>query len=320
MKTLKKKYQIFISSTYIDLIEERQAAVEAIVKMGHIPAGMELFKAGKSQWQTITKWIDESDIYILILGGRYGSINLAEGKSYTHLEYEYALSQGKPAFALVLEDDFINKKEQENPELAEVVNKEKYEEFKELVKTKIVKFIEDIKDIKIELPENVRNLEETCHLEGWSKGGNPEEGLKYLEKILKITEENQKLKAKITLLENKLTKQSQEVKFSGGLTFIELKKTLENENLDVPEELIEKIGGPQINLLLAFLLYNKSLSQGVKNQTGVGNEHLFIYHRVASSLITFGLADIKKGPGTVYWNVISLNEKGKEFYVLLKRS
>lgn len=49
-----KKFQIFISSTYKDLIDERQMAVQAIVKMGHIPAGMELFKAGASQWQTIS--------------------------------------------------------------------------------------------------------------------------------------------------------------------------------------------------------------------------------------------------------------------------
>ena len=38
-----KKYQIFVSSTFTDLIAERQSAVEAILKAGHIPAGMELF-------------------------------------------------------------------------------------------------------------------------------------------------------------------------------------------------------------------------------------------------------------------------------------
>ena len=41
-----KKLQVFISSTYIDLKNERQAAVEAVLDAGHIPAGMELFKAG----------------------------------------------------------------------------------------------------------------------------------------------------------------------------------------------------------------------------------------------------------------------------------
>lgn len=42
----KKKLQVFISSTYKDLKSERQSAVEAILKSGHIPAGMELFSAG----------------------------------------------------------------------------------------------------------------------------------------------------------------------------------------------------------------------------------------------------------------------------------
>lgn len=56
---MNKKLQVFVSSTYTDLIEERQAAVEAILDAGHIPAGMELFKAGnESQLKTIYKWID----------------------------------------------------------------------------------------------------------------------------------------------------------------------------------------------------------------------------------------------------------------------
>lgn len=60
---MKKKLQVFISSTYIDLIDERQAAVEGVLDAGHIPAGMELFKAGnRSQLDTIYRWIDNSDI------------------------------------------------------------------------------------------------------------------------------------------------------------------------------------------------------------------------------------------------------------------
>lgn len=52
---------------------------------------MKLFKAfDESQKETIKKWINESDAYILILGGRYGSIDDSTGKSYTHWEYDYA--------------------------------------------------------------------------------------------------------------------------------------------------------------------------------------------------------------------------------------
>src|SRR5712691_3936553 len=99
----KRKLQVFVSSTYTDLREERQAAVEAILTAGHIPAGMELFTAGdESQMQAIKRWIDESDVFLLILGGRYGSIEPSSQKSYIHLEYEYAIEQKKPYFAIVI--------------------------------------------------------------------------------------------------------------------------------------------------------------------------------------------------------------------------
>ena len=63
---MEKKLQIFVSSTFTDMKDERQAAVEAILRSGNIPAGMELFSAGnKTQLETITRWIDDSDIYLL---------------------------------------------------------------------------------------------------------------------------------------------------------------------------------------------------------------------------------------------------------------
>ena len=63
----RKKLQVFVSSTYEDLKEERQAAVEAILSAGHIPAGMELFAAGnESQMEVIRNWIDESEVFLLI--------------------------------------------------------------------------------------------------------------------------------------------------------------------------------------------------------------------------------------------------------------
>lgn len=51
---MKKKLQVFVSSTWTDMILERQAAVEAILEAGHIPAGMELFSAdNKKQFEVI---------------------------------------------------------------------------------------------------------------------------------------------------------------------------------------------------------------------------------------------------------------------------
>src|SRR4030095_4041730 len=99
---MKKKLQVFISSTYTDMLVERQAVVEAILQAGHIPAGMELFAAGdESQLETIRHWIDDSDVFMLILGGRYGSIEPKSGKSYVESEYDYAVANKKPLFAAV---------------------------------------------------------------------------------------------------------------------------------------------------------------------------------------------------------------------------
>lgn len=76
-----KKYQVFVSSTYEDLQEERKAVIEALLQMNCFPVGMEYFNAADdSQWDVITSLIDECDYYVLIVAGRYGSIDEATGK------------------------------------------------------------------------------------------------------------------------------------------------------------------------------------------------------------------------------------------------
>ena len=100
---MNKRYQVFISSTYEDLKEERSAVIQALLASDYIPAGMELFPASnENQWSLIKNVINECDYYILIIGGRYGSTN-KEGKSYTQLEYEYAKEIGKPLAAFIFD-------------------------------------------------------------------------------------------------------------------------------------------------------------------------------------------------------------------------
>jgi hypothetical protein len=90
------RYQIFISSTFRDLESERQAALAAILELGHFPAGMEAFPAASATpWDLIKKIISESDYYVLIIGGRYGSTD-EEGVSYTEREYDLACEMNIP--------------------------------------------------------------------------------------------------------------------------------------------------------------------------------------------------------------------------------
>lgn len=58
---------------------------------------MELFVASDDeQFEYIKRVIDNCDYYVLILGGRYGSISPKTNKSYTQMEYEYALEKNIP--------------------------------------------------------------------------------------------------------------------------------------------------------------------------------------------------------------------------------
>jgi hypothetical protein len=72
---------------------------------------MELFTSGdKSQMETIKRWIDQSDVYMLILGGRYGSLEPASQVSYTELEYDYAAEQSKPLYSVVINESALEER------------------------------------------------------------------------------------------------------------------------------------------------------------------------------------------------------------------
>lgn len=107
-----KKYQVFISSTYLDLIPEREKARDVILSMYHFPIGMEMFSAAdEEQWEIIKETIDSSDYYVLIIGKRYGSTIPNDkpdaGISYTEKEYRYALSQGIPILTFIKKDSAV---------------------------------------------------------------------------------------------------------------------------------------------------------------------------------------------------------------------
>ena len=100
-----KKYQVFISSTYTDLIEERRNVLDILLMADCIPAGMEAFVATDTeQFQVIKKVIDLCDYYVLIIGKRYGSISHETGRSYTEMEYDYAIEQGIPVLVFALDE------------------------------------------------------------------------------------------------------------------------------------------------------------------------------------------------------------------------
>jgi hypothetical protein len=114
-----KRYQVFVSSTYADLKEERRHVMQTLMEMDCIPAGMELFPAtDEDQFEFIKRVIDDCDYYLVIIGGRYGSTT-PEGISYTEKEYEYALEKDLKIIALLHEkpEDISVKNSDIDPEL-----------------------------------------------------------------------------------------------------------------------------------------------------------------------------------------------------------
>ena len=100
-----KKYQVFVSSTYEDLKEERAAVYQTLLELGCIPVGMEQFPASSmGQMEYIKKMMDTCDYYILILAGRYGSTDCADGVGYTEKEYDYAIAKEIPVMSFIAED------------------------------------------------------------------------------------------------------------------------------------------------------------------------------------------------------------------------
>ena len=100
-----KKYQVFVSSTYTDLIEERRKILDILLMADCIPAGMEAFVATDGeQFEVIKKVIDLCDYYVLIIGKRYGTVNVSTGYGYTEMEYEYAKEKGIPVLVFAIDE------------------------------------------------------------------------------------------------------------------------------------------------------------------------------------------------------------------------
>ncbi|HYX72164.1 MAG TPA: DUF4062 domain-containing protein [Nitrososphaera sp.] len=192
---MKKKLQIFISSTYSDLIEERQAAVSSILKAGHIPAGMELFTSGdESQMETIKRWIGESDIFMLILGGRYGSIEPNTSLSYTELEYDYAVKSGKPFFAVVIEEGALEQKvKRYGSSVLEIENAAKLDAFRKKVLSRTTAFFKDVQDIRLAVYETISEFLIRHDFKGWVSGDEIPDIQSFTDQINKLREENKKL-------------------------------------------------------------------------------------------------------------------------------
>lgn len=305
---MKQKLQIFVSSTYKDLLDERQAAVSAILEAGHIPAGMELFAAGdQSQLETIKRWIEESDIFMLILGGRYGSIEPQTELSYIELEYDHAVKLKKPFFAVVIDEPALAERIQaKGKEVFELQNPAKLGALRAKVLSKMSSFFRDAKDVKLAIHKSIRDLESRHNMAGWVCSADVPDVRVLQDEIQDLKKENKKLALAKSI--------------SGANTEDEemhhLKDLLRNMKISVPAFITGKESKGDI--LSLFYGNRHAFTAGVDNSVGAGEASNWLFSHVGAPLEAHELVKSEKVARAQYRRLV-LSNKGARFLAFLDK-
>lgn len=189
-----KRYQVFVSSTYRDLIDERKEVMQALLELDCIPSGMELFQAAdEDQWTLIRRVIDDCDYYMVIVAGRYGSIGMG-GLSYTEMEYRYATERGKPIVAFLYDKPGnieVDKSESESDRREQLIA------FRSLCELKVVKYWNGPQSLGSVVSRSIVRLIKERPTVGWIRGSaiSSEEANR---EILRLRQEVDELQATLS--------------------------------------------------------------------------------------------------------------------------
>lgn len=258
---MNKKYQIFISSTYVDLVEPRNKVIEAILKLYHFPIGMEMFSAADDeQWQIIEETIDSSDFYIILVGNRYGSLT-KEGISFTEKEYDYAKKIGVPILTFVKDETLATTpQEREN----DPVKIQKLQDFRLKVQENKMREVWNNSDdlahrVSMALMKQIPRKNRV----GWIRGDSISEDA--TKELVALSKENRELKEELSQLRELIGERNPIIELdlhnviSVDLAIPQvewnefLRDSLEELPLEVPEGLEEEL------LLSSIREYNKNL-------------------------------------------------------------
>ena len=263
----RRKFSIFISSTYEDLKEERQALVGVALENNFIPVGMEQFHAAPtSQWNVITKMIDECDFYLLVIGGRYGSIDEETGKSYTEKEYDYAKGKGLPVLVLIKEESVITENKKDTGE-NKYSKMEKLDAFRAKVKNdgNTVDFFTDLNSLRdVASPTLGKAVDYADDNAGW---------VRYRDVVDIINEEAEGRNKANAVLGEQQQKMLEDLKdmlsqFGGRLTDIENNQLTWEQIPTATNEDIEKLFRVENETLV---IENPERDKSVVGQDDVGN-------------------------------------------------
>ncbi|QJR03491.1 DUF4062 domain-containing protein [Sphingobium yanoikuyae] len=186
-----KRYQVFISSTYEDLQDERRAVQDVVISMGDFPVQMESFPAAdEDQFEFIKSLIDKCDYYVLIIAGRYGSV-ADDGLSYTHKEFLYAVERNVPV--LVMLHGEIGKITADKIENTDAGRNRLKEFIAEAERKRLRKNWTNLGELKLAVYESLVLAKSTKPRTGWVRG-DAVASLDALEELNQVRKENQEFR------------------------------------------------------------------------------------------------------------------------------
>ena len=172
-QTGRKHYTVFVSSTFEDMRDIRAAVLGRLYSTeDFMPIGMENFMASdSSQLDYIRERLNDTDIYVLLLGGRYGTLTPRGDRSYTHEEYEMAKANPDVrvlSFVCDHPENLPGERRWKDDE-----ERDKLRKFTEEVENSMVKLWTvdaSPEKIAIDVFQSVVKVKETETLRGWIRG------------------------------------------------------------------------------------------------------------------------------------------------------
>lgn len=328
-----KRYQVFVSSTYTDLREERKAIIESLLNAKYIPAGMEMFSASNDeQFKYIKKIIDTCDYYVLIVGARYGSINPSTGKSFTEQEYDYAVEKNIPVLAFLHDDPYNLPVEQRDDE-----NRGLLEKFRDKVSDgRLCKMwhtsSELVSSVIISLGEEVADNPQI----GWTRG-NIEDSVELLSQISGLHKEKESIEKEYNELKKKydeLTRQREDIacgseryiiqgkKFISKSEEFKLTRYIEKRQITLTWDEIFSAIAPYLTAPLDFNGYETKLTKAINSAYNADISYINddCAQTIKIQLFALGLIKCyqKKLISGELVEAIEITEKGSRYLVELK--
>lgn len=259
---------------------------------------------------------------MIILGGRYGSIEPSSGLSYTELEYDFAVSSGKPHFAVVIHEDALEKRTKTlGCSVLEKDNPDKLKDFRAKVLSKMSSFFFDHKDVKLAVLETVPQLAQEYKLKGWIHATEVPDTKALADELLRLHKENKELRDKLTAQAKQIDKSRSSASASEKELaelfdmFSEIKVDMKHSKQSfgnsskIPDE---------VSLLDLAISCKDLLMRGVTNQIGISETESFVFFTLCPKLQTYDIMQNEKVAGVRYRRY-AVTKKGTQFFAYLEK-